>query len=38
MRNSDDIEADAARTLAEQKRIAEIPTPPFKEKVRPNIT
>jgi acetylornithine deacetylase/succinyl-diaminopimelate desuccinylase-like protein len=30
----DDIKADDERTLAEQKRITEIPAPPFKEKVR----
>jgi len=30
----DDIKADDARTLEEQKRICEIPAPPFKEKVR----
>jgi acetylornithine deacetylase/succinyl-diaminopimelate desuccinylase-like protein len=30
----DDIKADDARTLEEQKRITEIPAPPFKEKVR----
>lgn len=30
----DDIKADDARTLAEQKRITEIPAPPYKEKVR----
>ena len=30
----DDIKADDERTLAEQKRIAEIPAPPFKEKIR----
>ena len=30
----DDIKADDARTLQEQKRITEIPAPPFKEKVR----
>jgi acetylornithine deacetylase/succinyl-diaminopimelate desuccinylase-like protein len=30
----EDIKADDARTLAEQKRITEIPAPPFKEKVR----
>jgi len=29
-----DIKADDARTLEEQKRITEIPAPPFKEKVR----
>jgi acetylornithine deacetylase/succinyl-diaminopimelate desuccinylase-like protein len=29
-----DIKADDARTLAEQKRITAIPSPPFKEKVR----
>ncbi len=28
------IEADAPRTLEEQKRITEIPAPPFKEKLR----
>lgn len=30
----DDIRADDARALAEQKRITEIPAPPFKEKLR----
>jgi acetylornithine deacetylase/succinyl-diaminopimelate desuccinylase-like protein len=30
----DDIKADDARSLEEQKRITEIPSPPFKEKVR----
>jgi len=30
----DDIKADDERTFAEQKRITEIPSPPFKEKVR----
>ena len=30
----DDIKADDARALAEQKRITEIPAPPFKEKLR----
>ncbi|MBI5323081.1 M20/M25/M40 family metallo-hydrolase [Bradyrhizobium sp.] len=30
----DDIRADDARALEEQKRITEIPAPPFKEKVR----
>lgn len=30
----EDIKADDERTLAEQKRITEIPAPPFKEKVR----
>src|SRR6185437_10260163 len=30
----DDIKADDDRALAEQKRITEIPAPPFKEKVR----
>lgn len=30
----DDIKADDARTLEEQKRITEIPAPPFKERVR----
>ena len=30
----DDIKADDERTLAEQKRITEIPAPPFKETVR----
>jgi tripeptide aminopeptidase len=30
----DDIKADDGRTLAEQKRITEIPAPPYKEKVR----
>jgi tripeptide aminopeptidase len=29
-----DIKADDARTLEEQKRITEIPAPPFKESVR----
>jgi acetylornithine deacetylase/succinyl-diaminopimelate desuccinylase-like protein len=29
-----DIKADDARTFAEQKRITEIPAPPFKEKIR----
>ena len=29
-----DLKADDARTLEEQKRITEIPAPPFKEKVR----
>ena len=33
-RTLEDIKADDARTLAEQKRITEIPAPPFKEKVR----
>src|ERR1700692_677527 len=28
------LEADAARTLAEQRTIAEIPSPPFKERRR----
>jgi acetylornithine deacetylase/succinyl-diaminopimelate desuccinylase-like protein len=28
------IEADAARTLAEQRALAEIPSPPFKERRR----
>ena len=30
----DDIKADDARALEEQKRITEIPAPPFKEKIR----
>ena len=30
----EDIKADDERTFAEQKRITEIPAPPFKEKVR----
>ena len=30
----EDIKADDARTLEEQKRITEIPAPPYKEKVR----
>jgi hypothetical protein len=30
----EDIKADDGRTLAEQKRITEIPAPPYKEKVR----
>ena len=30
----DDIKADDTRSLEEQKRITEIPAPPFKEKVR----
>ena len=30
----EDIKADDARTFAEQKRITEIPAPPYKEKVR----
>jgi tripeptide aminopeptidase len=30
----EDIKADDERTLAEQKRITEIPAPPYKEKVR----
>src|SRR5215212_7705814 len=30
----DDIKADDANALAEQKRITEIPAPPYKEKVR----
>src|SRR3954468_8477012 len=30
----DDIKADDERALAEQKRITEIPAPPYKEKVR----
>lgn len=33
-RTLEDIKADDTRTLAEQKRITEIPAPPFKEKVR----
>ena len=32
----DDIKADDARALEEQKRITEIPAPPYKEKIRPN--
>src|SRR5581483_1852434 len=32
----DDIKADDAATFAEQKRITEIPAPPFKESVRGN--
>jgi tripeptide aminopeptidase len=34
MKTLDDIKADDARALEEQKRITEIPAPPFKEKVR----
>src|SRR3954469_2053496 len=34
MKALDDIKADDARALAEQKRITEIPAPPYKEKVR----
>src|SRR6187549_306905 len=30
----EDIKADDARTLDEQKRITEIPAPPYKEKIR----
>src|SRR3954447_24873803 len=30
----EDIKADDARALAEQKRITEIPAPPYKEQVR----
>lgn len=30
----DDLKADDERTFAEQKRITEIPAPPFKEKIR----
>jgi tripeptide aminopeptidase len=30
----DDIKADDARTFEEQKRITEIPAPPYKEKIR----
>jgi hypothetical protein len=30
----EDIKADDERALAEQKRITEIPSPPYKEKVR----
>ena len=30
----DDIKADDARTLTEQRRITEIPSPPFKERLR----
>jgi acetylornithine deacetylase/succinyl-diaminopimelate desuccinylase-like protein len=30
----DDIEADAGRTVSEQKAIAEMPAPPFQERVR----
>src|SRR4051812_13696821 len=30
----DDIKADDARTLGEQKRITEIPAPPYREKIR----
>ena len=30
----DDIKADDERAFAEQKRITEIPAPPFKEKIR----
>ena len=33
-RTVDDIKIDDARTLEEQKRLTEIPSPPFKEKVR----
>jgi hypothetical protein len=31
------IKADHDAAFAEQKRITEIPAPPYKEKVRPNI-
>lgn len=34
VKSLDDIKADDERTFAEQKRITEIPAPPFKEKVR----
>src|ERR1043166_2266954 len=34
VKTPDDIKADDARALEEQKRITEIPAPPFKEKVR----
>src|SRR3954469_22399305 len=34
LKTLDDIKADDARALAEQKRITEIPAPPYKEKVR----
>lgn len=34
MKSLDDIKADDDRTFAEQKRITEIPAPPFKEMVR----
>ncbi len=34
VKSLDDIKADDDRTFAEQKRITEIPAPPFKEKVR----
>src|SRR6266853_1903112 len=30
----DDLKADDARALEEQKRITEIPAPPYKEKIR----
>lgn len=32
----DDIKADDDTAFAEQKRITEIPAPPYKEEVRPN--
>jgi acetylornithine deacetylase/succinyl-diaminopimelate desuccinylase-like protein len=34
VKSLDDIKADDERTFAEQKRITEIPAPPFKEKIR----
>src|SRR3954469_2897233 len=34
LKTLDDIKADDARAFAEQKRITEIPAPPYKEKVR----
>jgi len=34
VKSLDDIKADDERAFAEQKRITEIPAPPFKEKVR----
>src|SRR6266699_3599467 len=34
MKAFDDIKADDDRAFAEQKRITEIPAPPYKEKVR----
>src|SRR3954471_13592359 len=34
LKTLDDIKADDARALAEQKRITEIPAPPYKEQVR----
>jgi tripeptide aminopeptidase len=34
VKSLDDIKADDTRTFAEQKRITEIPAPPFKERVR----